>query len=1401
VTSSLDITAPATLTVLASNGSLSSLEQIPPEGISIADPDASSRLTLTIVAGNTAAAFSASGTGGATITSNGGSNGATLTLSGTVFQVNTALASLELNEPGTATQDTLALTATDPAELQAQTDIAVNILPTTGPAFVAPPRTLTVTPNQPITIPLLLSDPAASGLAQMGLGQDETLSMTIAVGAGILLLPGWNDASGISAAGLGTGEIQLSFTPNDVPALNDLLAGLEFAGEGPGEALSYVLRNSSGVLPAAVTNGAVALEIGGKAAANGNYTFGSQTLLLGGETLAGTLAVTGTTAVLGNLSGAGAVDIAPDADLTLPDNNLFLSGTSLDFGALSANELVESGSLIIAGGASLSGQIYLNTGALVDFSGELVADGAEAQNFAQAISLAAGSQLIGSGTLQAGNFSESGLIEGPGTLTVESGQTLLVAAGIVSGVANLDVAPGGVMVLGPVSPLYGVFDATPLTIANSVLLNFLSNGGNVPVSGIYASMLGGDGGAFVINGPQVFSGTVTGFAAGDQLIFPGLSDFSLYNVTTGSFAIAGLDSDNNTVTYEIHASTPSGTQLVQGFDAEGDPDVVLRPITPSTAPAAANFVASAGVAQPLEGLDLQLIATSTHSLALTLAVSHGVIGTGSIAAAGTITLTASGLAAMDSLLAGLTYTGTGVSDVLTFTGNGILNGLFDEEDIGIAAPGSVNAGSTILFSEAQAASFALGSGLSIVTAPLAAGEDIVSGTIEFADAIQSNGLSGTALLVDDNATAIFNAAAQVALGADATLGDAGGAGTLVLDTSAFTTTGNVTLGTGSALDVLGALDAGGAINIASGALNLSGTLSAASASIGGTGTLNAYGNAVLGLTSLSDAGTLALDGASQASLASALIAGNLNLGGTARLDITGQLTQSGGIVQIGGDAALNAAAFVENLGSIADAGTISLTGALTDAGLFDLTGGTLVAPSVQINGGAFEGNGVLDAETIQNSGILIAEGGTLFASGSITGSGPIEIAASAALDIAGALSAGEAVTFLGPDAMLTLNDPSHPFGGVENMAGTDAIDIVGFAPSLVSDAGGEITVIDSIGSVISTFALAIAPGQPAVSIVSNNAGGSLITLGDELPCFARGTRLLTPHGYRAVEALKPGDPLITASGTRRPVCWIGRRTLDLGAQAAHNAQPILIQPGAFGPGLPAQQLRLSPLHGVYADGVLFPAAHLVNNATILRERGRAAMTYFHVELDRHDILLAEGLPCESYFDTGNRGALYHETGRRSPARRPFARRITNGPALAALRARLHAIALNAGFSLTYSPVLDAFAGGKRFRAQITQEGHRRIAQFSFPRKLRDVTLLAATACPADTDPHSQDRRELGVCLAPVEDILLGPGFYPRAPADIGVWMGRSAALRLRMPAARLSLPLAAVMQSWRTPGG
>jgi hypothetical protein len=84
--------------------------------------------------------------------------------------------------------------------------------------------------------------------------------------------------------------------------------------------------------------------------------------------------------------------------------------------------------------------------------------------------------------------------------------------------------------------------------------------------------------------------------------------------------------------------------------------------------------------------------------------------------------------------------------------------------------------------------------------------------------------------------------------------------------------------------------------------------------------------------------------------------------------------------------------------------------------------------------------------------------------------------------------------------------------------------------------------------------------------------------------------------------------------------------------------PVRVMAGAFAPGVPARDLDLSPDHAVWAEGVLIPVRCLVNGNTV-RQMRVAAVTYFHVELDRHDVVLAEALPVESYLDSGNRAAF------------------------------------------------------------------------------------------------------------------------------------------------------------------
>src|SRR6185312_15706459 len=137
-------------------------------------------------------------------------------------------------------------------------------------------------------------------------------------------------------------------------------------------------------------------------------------------------------------------------------------------------------------------------------------------------------------------------------------------------------------------------------------------------------------------------------------------------------------------------------------------------------------------------------------------------------------------------------------------------------------------------------------------------------------------------------------------------------------------------------------------------------------------------------------------------------------------------------------------------------------------------------------------------------------------------------------------------------------------------------------------------------------------------------------------CFARGTRIASPRGAIPVETLSIGDAVLLASGDTAPITWFGFREVDCRRHPEPcNVWPVRICRGAFGDASPQRDLLLSPDHAVFADGVLIPVKYLINGRSIRQVR-RTRIDYFHIELPRHDILLAEGLAVESYLDTGTR---------------------------------------------------------------------------------------------------------------------------------------------------------------------
>ena len=142
---------------------------------------------------------------------------------------------------------------------------------------------------------------------------------------------------------------------------------------------------------------------------------------------------------------------------------------------------------------------------------------------------------------------------------------------------------------------------------------------------------------------------------------------------------------------------------------------------------------------------------------------------------------------------------------------------------------------------------------------------------------------------------------------------------------------------------------------------------------------------------------------------------------------------------------------------------------------------------------------------------------------------------------------------------------------------------------------------------------------------------------DFVVCFLAGTLVATPAGSAVIESLEIGDLVLTADGHAAPVRFVGRQTVASLFTDPLRTYPVRITAGALGEGLPARDLLVSPDHALLLDGVLVQAGALVNGTTIVRA---AAMpdrfTYFHVELDDHALILAEGVPAETFVDNVTR---------------------------------------------------------------------------------------------------------------------------------------------------------------------
>ena len=139
-------------------------------------------------------------------------------------------------------------------------------------------------------------------------------------------------------------------------------------------------------------------------------------------------------------------------------------------------------------------------------------------------------------------------------------------------------------------------------------------------------------------------------------------------------------------------------------------------------------------------------------------------------------------------------------------------------------------------------------------------------------------------------------------------------------------------------------------------------------------------------------------------------------------------------------------------------------------------------------------------------------------------------------------------------------------------------------------------------------------------------------------CFLKGTRIRTPDGGTKVEDLKIGDLVETWRG-QSPIKWIGRQSFKKSSKHWHESVlPVRISRCAINAGIPSTDLYLSPGHRLYLEAVLIEARFLVNGRSVVQAMPHETdqIEYFHIELEQHEVIFAEGAAVETFQLTNGR---------------------------------------------------------------------------------------------------------------------------------------------------------------------
>ncbi|MCO6161174.1 Hint domain-containing protein [Asaia lannensis] len=303
-------------------------------------------------------------------------------------------------------------------------------------------------------------------------------------------------------------------------------------------------------------------------------------------------------------------------------------------------------------------------------------------------------------------------------------------------------------------------------------------------------------------------------------------------------------------------------------------------------------------------------------------------------------------------------------------------------------------------------------------------------------------------------------------------------------------------------------------------------------------------------------------------------------------------------------------------------------------------------------------------------------------------------------------------------------------------------------------ATGYLTINTSYGGNTVTLTIDIGLGyNPAGFSTYNLFSGSSesgISYAGAPPCYLAGTLIDTARGPVAVEDITLSDRVMAFENgqeVRRRVIWVGK------SQVEARCPSVIVRQNALGDNMPYRDLHVTEEHCMFFNGCFVPVRMLVNGHSIVLDKPSDSYDVYHIELDTHSVIRANGVLSESFLDTGHiafEGRDSRDLTWEHDSAAPLctAREFVE-PLFRDIAARVPGLVVPKD-----EPAADATAdiallvNGKTQVAPTRRNG--RTFVFSINEPIRSLSILTEAATPSDViGPFVDDRRVLGALIGAV----------------------------------------------------